>query len=155
MAQQRKLVHAQTGTQLGLPELTLGILPGFGGTQRLPRLVGLQKGVEMILTSKPIKSEAGLKAGLVDAVLEEGKLLATAKQWAVEMAEGVRHRPFTLYRCDRCEVCNWVQSPAELFFAAVMMDHWGWVVQRHLAKCHRPDQGLLIVPQSKHTLYQA
>ena len=40
------------GTRLGLPELQLGIMPGFGGTQRLPRLVGLQKGIEMMLTSQ-------------------------------------------------------------------------------------------------------
>jgi enoyl-CoA hydratase/carnithine racemase len=42
------------GTKLGLPELQLGILPGFGGTQRLPRLVGLQEACQMMLTSKPI-----------------------------------------------------------------------------------------------------
>lgn len=43
---------ATPGTRLGLPELQLGIIPGFGGTQRLPRLVGLQKAVEMMLTSQ-------------------------------------------------------------------------------------------------------
>eukprot|EP00198_Chlamydomonas_reinhardtii_P010029 XP_001699366.1 predicted protein [Chlamydomonas reinhardtii] len=48
---------AVRGTKLGLPELTLGIIPGFGGTQRLPRLVGLAKGCEMMLTSAPIKAE--------------------------------------------------------------------------------------------------
>ncbi|KAE8698384.1 Glyoxysomal fatty acid beta-oxidation multifunctional protein MFP-a [Hibiscus syriacus] len=47
--------------QLGLPELSLGVIPGFGGTQRLPRLVGLSKAIEMMLSSKPIMSEEGKK----------------------------------------------------------------------------------------------
>lgn len=94
---------AAPGATLGLPELTLGILPGFGGTQRLPRLVGLQKGVQMILTSKPIKSQEGLKAGLVDAVVDAKQLLDTAKAWALDMAAGTKHRPFTLYRTDKLE----------------------------------------------------
>lgn len=55
-------------TNLGLPELQLGIIPGFGGTQRLPRLVGLKKAVEMMLTSKPVKGAQAKKLGLVDAV---------------------------------------------------------------------------------------
>ncbi|XP_050150582.1 peroxisomal fatty acid beta-oxidation multifunctional protein AIM1-like [Malus sylvestris] len=48
-------------TQLGLPELSLGVIPGLGGTQRLPKLVGLQKAIEMMLSSKPILSEEGKK----------------------------------------------------------------------------------------------
>jgi enoyl-CoA hydratase/3-hydroxyacyl-CoA dehydrogenase len=53
---------------LGLPELSLGIIPGFGGTQRLPRLVGLKKACEMMLTSTPIKHDQALKLGLVDVI---------------------------------------------------------------------------------------
>ena len=56
------------GTRLGLPELSLGILPGFGGTQRLPRLVGLKKACEMMLTSAPIKHDLAQKLGLVDLI---------------------------------------------------------------------------------------
>ncbi|CAH2077630.1 unnamed protein product [Thlaspi arvense] len=57
--------------QLGLPELTLGVIPGFGGTQRLPRLVGLAKATDMILLSKSISSEEGHKLGLIDALEAE------------------------------------------------------------------------------------
>eukprot|EP00897_Mesotaenium_endlicherianum_P002256 jgi/Mesen1/2058/ME000150S01147 len=89
--------------QLGLPELQLGIIPGFGGTQRLPRLVGLSKAIEMMLTSKPIKAEEGLELGLVDEIAPASKLLATAKAWALDIAD--RRRPWqqVLYRTDKLE----------------------------------------------------
>ncbi|KAL8136983.1 hypothetical protein V2J09_002984 [Rumex salicifolius] len=74
-------------TQLGLPELTLGIIPGMGGTQRLPRLVGLPKAIEMMLTSKPILSEEGNRVGLIDAVVSPGELLNVARLWALDIAE--------------------------------------------------------------------
>ncbi|MEL6533040.1 MAG: 3-hydroxyacyl-CoA dehydrogenase NAD-binding domain-containing protein, partial [Pseudomonadota bacterium] len=59
---------ALPGTRLGLPEVTLGILPGAGGTQRAPRLMGLAPARDLILSGKPIGAEAALKAGLIDAV---------------------------------------------------------------------------------------
>jgi 3-hydroxyacyl-CoA dehydrogenase/enoyl-CoA hydratase/3-hydroxybutyryl-CoA epimerase len=55
-------------TVIGLPETQLGIIPGWGGTQRLPRLVGLQQGVEMIASGAPVKGAKALKIGLVDAL---------------------------------------------------------------------------------------
>ena len=109
-----RLTPCIAGTQLGLPELTLGILPGFGGTQRLPRLVGLQQGVQMILTSKPIKAEAGLKAGLVDAVVPPAQLLEAAKGAALDMAAHTRSRPMSLHRCCPCPPCSCESSPGRL-----------------------------------------
>ncbi|KAL0900730.1 hypothetical protein Bca101_084691 [Brassica carinata] len=81
------------GAQLGLPELQLGVIPGFGGrTQRLPRLVGLTKALEMILTSKPVKAEQGHSLGLVDAVVPPADLLNAARRWALDIAE--RRKPW-------------------------------------------------------------
>lgn len=74
-------------TQLGLPELSLGIMPGFGGTQRLPRLLGLSKAIEMMLSSKPIISEEGQKLGLIDALVPSEELLKVSRQWALDIAE--------------------------------------------------------------------
>ncbi len=54
-------------TTIGLPEVTLGIIPGFGGTQRLPRLIGLKRSLPLILTGKPVDGRRALKCGLVDA----------------------------------------------------------------------------------------
>ncbi len=57
---------------LGLPELTLGIIPGAGGTQRLPRLVPLEAATEMMLSSKPVAAIQAKKLGLVDEVVSRG-----------------------------------------------------------------------------------
>ncbi|XP_009769326.1 glyoxysomal fatty acid beta-oxidation multifunctional protein MFP-a-like [Nicotiana tabacum] len=98
--------HARISTpnaQLGLPELQLGILPGFGGTQRLPRLVGLAKSLEMMLTSKPVKGEEAFNVGLVDAVVSSNQLLDTARKWALDILE--RRKPWvaSLHKTDKIE----------------------------------------------------
>ncbi|CAK9207782.1 unnamed protein product [Sphagnum troendelagicum] len=89
--------------QLGLPELQLGIIPGFGGTQRLPRLVGLTKAIEMMLLSKPIPAETGEELGLVDAIVPPAELLLVARKWALEIAEGTKPRLSSLRRTDKLE----------------------------------------------------
>ncbi|KAI8468942.1 MAG: ClpP/crotonase-like domain-containing protein [Monoraphidium minutum] len=95
---------ALKGSRLGLPELQLGIIPGFGGTQRLPRLVGLQKAIEMMLTSAPIKAEAGAKLGLVDVLVDSADgLLPAAKALALDIAAGRRARMASLTRSDKIE----------------------------------------------------
>ncbi|KAL4386205.1 hypothetical protein GQ457_09G023850 [Hibiscus cannabinus] len=98
--------HARISTptaQLGLPELQLGIIPGFGGTQRLPRLVGLTKSLEMMLTSKPVKGEEAFELGLVDAVVSSHELVDTARRWALDILE--RRKPWvaSLYKTDKIE----------------------------------------------------
>ncbi|KAF8388966.1 hypothetical protein HHK36_025650 [Tetracentron sinense] len=92
---------ASPKTQLGLPELTLGVIPGFGGTQRLPRLVGMPTAVEMLLSSKSILSEDGKKLGLIDAVVSSEELLKVSRLWALDIAE--RRRPWitSLRRTDK------------------------------------------------------
>jgi 3-hydroxyacyl-CoA dehydrogenase len=61
---------AAPSTRLGLPEIKLGILPGAGGTQRLPRLIGVDKALPMILSGDPISAQEALKNGLVDEIVE-------------------------------------------------------------------------------------
>jgi 3-hydroxyacyl-CoA dehydrogenase len=72
---------AAPGTRLGLPEIKLGLIPGAGGTQRLPRLVGLDRAMTMILTGDPIPATEALATGLVEAVVE-GDLTAAAVAFA-------------------------------------------------------------------------
>ncbi|GLJ12630.1 hypothetical protein SUGI_0194880 [Cryptomeria japonica] len=98
--------HARISTskaQLGLPELSLGIIPGFGGTQRLPRLVGVRKAVEMMLLSKSISSDEGNKLGLIDAIVSPGELITRARTWALEIAEGRKPWIKSLERTDKLE----------------------------------------------------
>ncbi|WNC16569.1 enoyl-CoA hydratase [Brevibacillus brevis] len=72
--------------KLGLPELNLGLIPGYGGTQRLPRLVGRGKATQMILTSEMIGGEEALRIGLVEAVYPAEQLLDEAKKLAAQIA---------------------------------------------------------------------
>lgn len=61
---------ALRGTRLGLPEITLGLIPGGGGTQRLPRLIGAAAALEMILSGAPLDADAALQAGLIDEIAD-------------------------------------------------------------------------------------
>lgn len=69
-------------TKLGLPEVMLGVIPGAGGTQRLPRLVDLQVALDMILTGKQLSGKKALKVGLVDEVVHEAILVEAAANLA-------------------------------------------------------------------------
>ncbi len=73
---------ASSDAKLGLPEVTLGIIPGYGGTQRLPRLVGLGAALELIATGRMIDAEEARSLGLVSRVLAPGELLAAAAELA-------------------------------------------------------------------------
>jgi 3-hydroxyacyl-CoA dehydrogenase len=86
---------AAPGTRLGLPEIKLGIIPGAGGTQRLPRLIGMDKAMAMILSGEPIPAREALDAGLVDEIVENDLVAG-----AIAFARGVatEKRPLVLVR---------------------------------------------------------
>jgi 3-hydroxyacyl-CoA dehydrogenase len=85
---------------MGQPEVNLGIIPGAEGTQRLPRLVGVEKAIEMCVTGKPIKAPEALAAGLIDKIVE-GDLVAGAVQFAREQADSGTAPPRTRARVDK------------------------------------------------------
>jgi enoyl-CoA hydratase/carnithine racemase len=72
----------------GLPEITLGIIPGSGGTQRLPRIVGPGRAKEMILSGRTVAADEALAIGLVDQVLDDTVLLDTAVEAGLRYARG-------------------------------------------------------------------
>ncbi len=86
--------------QMGQPEVNLGIIPGAEGTQRLPRLVGLEKAIEMCVSGKPIKAADALSAGLIDRIIE-GDLAIGASAFAREMAGRTGALPKTRERQDK------------------------------------------------------
>lgn len=73
---------ADSGARLGFPEINLGIVPGAGGTQRLPRIVGVKTALQMLLFGKPIDAGEALSCGLIDAVTDQD-----LRRFAVEFAE--------------------------------------------------------------------
>lgn len=77
-------------TVLGLPEVQLGLIPGAGGTQRLPRRIGLTAALDMILTGKTVRGKKALQLGLVDELVHPSILRTVALQRAREVAEGTR-----------------------------------------------------------------
>jgi len=68
-------IAAEGSYRIGLPEVTLGLLPGTGGTQRLPRLIGRQKALDLMLTGRTLTPPEALAAGIVDDVVPAGELL--------------------------------------------------------------------------------
>ncbi len=103
---------AVQGAQLGQPEVKLGLIPGAGGTQRLPRLVGVAKALEMCARGNPIPAEEAVELGLVDRLIE-GDLLAGAVAFAREIAR----KPAPRTR-ERNEKLGTPDENAPLFAAA-------------------------------------
>lgn len=82
----------------GQPEVGLGITPGFGGTQRLPRLVGAGMAKQMIYTGRNIKAEEALRIGLVNAVLTQEELMPAAEKMAAGIA---KNAPIAVRNCKK------------------------------------------------------
>jgi enoyl-CoA hydratase len=72
---------ASTNARFGLPEVKLGIIPGYGGTLRLPRIIGKGRALELILTGEMIGAEEAHRIGLVNRIVEPAKLLEESRRW--------------------------------------------------------------------------
>ncbi|WJV46048.1 enoyl-CoA hydratase/isomerase family protein [Streptomyces flavofungini] len=79
---------AADDAKLGQPEILLGLIPGAGGTQRLPRLVGPAKAKDLIFTGRMVKADEALTIGLVDRVVPAAEVYAQAHAWAAKLAQG-------------------------------------------------------------------
>lgn len=77
---------ASTNAKMGLPEVSLGVIPGYGGTQRLPQLVGKGRAMEMIMTANMLSADEAKESGLVNHVVEQEELLPLAAKLASKIA---------------------------------------------------------------------
>ena len=84
LACHHRVVVDSPRVKLGLPESTLGLLPGAGGTQRLPRLIGVRPSMPLLMEGKQLRPDKAVKAGIVDAAVPADQLLATARAWVLE-----------------------------------------------------------------------
>lgn len=82
-----RIVSDDRSTHLALPEVMLGLLPGGGGTQRLPRLIGIQKALDMMLTGKKIYAGKAKKMGLADKITTKESLLNAAVEFALQLSK--------------------------------------------------------------------
>jgi enoyl-CoA hydratase len=86
MAMACTLRIAADSARIGLPEITLGILPGYAGTQRLARLVGKGKAMELILTGTPVSADEAARIGLINRVVPAAVLMSEARALAAQLA---------------------------------------------------------------------
>lgn len=88
-----RIASEDSSTRIGLPEIQLGILPGFGGCIRLPRIIGLQAALDIILAGKSLNAKKAQKVGLVDKAVHPGILLNEAEKWMKEiLSKGQKKR---------------------------------------------------------------
>lgn len=107
-----RLRIATASTQLGLPEVSLGLLPGAGGTQRLPRLIGAKAALGLMLSGLPVAAERAEAMGLVDAVVE-GDLDAAAARLARAHIDRVAELPGAEERIEKPDTGLWLAAVAD------------------------------------------
>ncbi len=110
---------AGTKAKFGQPETGLGITPGFGGTQRLPRIVGASKAKELIFTASTIGADEALSIGLVSKVVPDEELMATAMELANKIAKNaqiaVRQSKDAINKGMQCDMATGLAFEAQAF----------------------------------------
>ena len=107
-----RVATAGKRTMLGLPECGVGLLPGAGGTQRMPRLVGVELGLDVLLWGRTLQGAEARASGLIDVLVEEGEELAAAEAWllsdaahAVQPWDRPGHRP-----AAHRDIAPWIET---------------------------------------------
>ena len=125
---------AAPGARLGLPEVKLGLLPGAGGTQRLPRVVGVEKALQMVTSGVPIGAVEALEAGLVDEIVE-GDLLPGALAFGHQIVARGAALPRIRDRDDRLEEARENPAVFEQFRQAIARKSRGFLAPEYNIRC--------------------
>jgi len=170
LALRHRIASNSRKVAIGLPEVQLGILPGFGGTQRLPRLIGLTPSLDLLLTGRTLDARRALRAGLVDAVLPQERFTERAIQWTDALLQDShafkrRTPPLGLRVMETiAPVRNWILGqargrvmkethghyPAPLEILRVLRATWGAPISRGLEVEREAVARLLFTPESQN-----
>ena len=137
LACQYRVAVLNPKTQLGLPEVNLGIIPGFGGTQRLPALVGLEESLKIILSGKAIDGEKAYKIGLVDEAIHEEFLEESLSSFVTEIIKNGKKNKFLLKRNSNSRKRFYTESllmKKHLIFYFAQKDLWEKTKGHYLAQ---------------------
>ena len=110
---------AGSKAKFGQPEVSLGIIPGFGGTQRMPRIVGLAKAKELIYTAQTIGADEALRIGLVNQVVPDDELMSVALEMADKIAQNaqiaVRQSKVAINKGAQCDILTGMAIEMQAF----------------------------------------
>lgn len=118
LACHRRIVADDPGIQLGLPEVTLGLLPAAGGTQRLPRMIGIMNALPYLLEGRKADPAKALEAGIVDEVVPAARLLERARTWLLADGAKAVQKPWDGKNFKFPGGGPQTPGPTQIFFAA-------------------------------------
>ena len=118
LACHRRIVADDSKIQLGVPEVTLGLLPGAGGTQRLPRMIGIKAALPYLLEGRKADPAKALEAGIVDEVVPAAQLLERARAWLLSDGAKSVVKPWDTKNFKFPGGAPQTAGPTQIFFAA-------------------------------------
>ncbi|MEM5274409.1 enoyl-CoA hydratase-related protein [Cupriavidus taiwanensis] len=129
---------ALIGAKLGLPEIKLGLIPGYGGTQRLPRLIGTERALDLVTTGRMVTAEEASEIGLVDRLVDAGDPVAIGKAFLAEISTGhpsaIHLAREAVLAATRLDLDAGLRAEAELFSRATRTDDAREGISAFLAK---------------------